>query len=287
MKRPRTGRARPQAGRCARAVATVGLGSLVACGGATALDPLRGAPTDASAAHGFDAGIESPDAESIAPGDAGLEVRGDASCADLATAAQSGIAAVLEENLACVVDDDCVSIFFGSAGCAYPCSVLTNDAGVSAVREAAALFCQPFDAHGCKDPEVPCAGPPPSICAGGTCAVYDLYASQVSPDLTHGACTAFQANYKPLAGYSARPSRHRRHDDGVQRLSLHGRDLRDAARIVALDDSSRLERNAFRFRALHRRSELDHRRRCRVVLDRRLKKRTSRDQNLAAPVICG
>jgi hypothetical protein len=199
MKTPRTGATRPL-GRRRRTVAMAGLASLVACGGATSLDPRRSTPADASVARGLDAGIDPPDAESDAPGDAGLEADGDASCADLASRAQSRIAAVLGENLACAVDDDCVSIFFGSAACAYPCSVLTNEAGVAAVREAAALSCEPFDTQGCEDPEVPCAAPPPSICAGGTCAVYTLYASQVSPALTHGACTAFQANYRTLAG---------------------------------------------------------------------------------------
>lgn len=212
-----------------RGVLGAAIASLVACGGSVAGSQpdassedasTRSPPTDASA--GADGG--SP-ADADAGGGSGADADAGASCADLEDAAQAGLAAVVQQNLACQGDQDCTSIFLGPSGwCAAPCSVLTNEAGAATVLDAAASLCSQFNAEGCKAPVVPCPAAPPAICAGGTCAVYDFYATQLSPTLTHGACAAFQLNYKSFGGSPNAP-----HDLRVTMTASNGTLYADTA----------------------------------------------------------
>jgi hypothetical protein len=189
------------------AVGLVTLGNCVACGGETA---ARNAP-DASS----DAALDARSADE-APGDAGADAG--PSCADLADAAKTGFEPIQLQSLACRVDEDCTEIYLGSPGwCIAPCGVLTNQSSVGTLLDAAARLCSPFRAQGCPPPLVLCITGPPTICAGETCAVYDLYASQVSPALVHGACAAFQLNYQTFGGARGAP-----HDLSVTLTASNG-----------------------------------------------------------------
>jgi hypothetical protein len=172
---------------CLPRAAVVGLGSLLACGGETTAALRDAAATTEDVGAALDAGL-------------------DASCADLEDAAQASFARVAAQYLACQVDTDCTWTFFGSDGwCIAPCGVIADEAGVGAVASSAANLCETFNARGCPAPEVPCVAGPPLICAGGTCAAYDLYATQLSPSLVHSECASFQVSYRTFAGSPEAP----------------------------------------------------------------------------------
>jgi hypothetical protein len=166
------------------AIAGVSLGGSIGCSGA----PVGARPL------ANDASADGPQVEA----DAGS----DALCADLADAAWQRFDPIVQQNVACSEDTDCVSTPSDQAGwCVAPCGWLSNDAGVAAVQSAANTACQPFLAQDCVAPASQCPVSGSIICAGGICARYDFYLGpDPLPTFTHGVCTALQLDYGPSAG---------------------------------------------------------------------------------------
>lgn len=125
-----------------------------------------------------------------------------ATCSDLEDAALQQFDPIVQQNVACSEDSDCVGTPSDQGGwCVAPCGWLSNEAGVAAVQSAANTLCQPFLAHGCVPPFLGCPAFGRIICAGGTCATYDFYlAPYPFPTFMHGVCTALKLNYGPSAG---------------------------------------------------------------------------------------
>jgi hypothetical protein len=123
-------------------------------------------------------------------------------CEALEMAAVKQLEAVVEQNLACSVDADCIEINVGPSGyCAAPCGVLTDDSGAQTVQSAANNACQAFLAAGCKPPLLECPAFPPFLCAGGTCATYSVSVTPSPlPTFALGACTVLHLAYSTGTG---------------------------------------------------------------------------------------
>lgn len=87
-------------------------------------------------------------------------------------AARTRVTKVVEENLACSADADCVRVEV-RASCFDACSASVNLTGKGAVDRASTLVeaaeCKKFNEEGCKLTIPPCAPPQPAHCVGGKC----------------------------------------------------------------------------------------------------------------------
>jgi hypothetical protein len=117
-------------------------------------------------------------------------------------AAVKQLEAVVEQNLSCSVDADCVEVNVGPSGyCAAPCGVLTDESGAQAVQSAATSACAPFLAAGCKPPILGCPAFPPFLCVGGLCATYSVGVTPSPlPTFTVGVCAVLHLAYSTGAG---------------------------------------------------------------------------------------
>jgi hypothetical protein len=170
-------------------ISVVWMGGALGCSGAAV----------GSRSHPSDAGTPSPSGV----GDASADE--DALCAQLQSTATTQFEPILNQNLGCSADTDCVH---GAAAdtCVAPCGTLTSDAGAAAVQTAADTLCQPFLAAGCKVPFYGCPVSGTTICAGGGCTTYGVVLSPYPPpSLDAGGCMAFQLSYYGNAGPDVPP----------------------------------------------------------------------------------
>jgi hypothetical protein len=87
-------------------------------------------------------------------------------------AAKARVTKVVQENLACSADTDCVRVEV-RASCFDACSTSVNLVGKGAVDRASTLVeaaeCKKWNEAGCKLTVPPCAPPQPVRCVGGKC----------------------------------------------------------------------------------------------------------------------
>lgn len=87
-------------------------------------------------------------------------------------AARTRVVNVVEENLTCTADTDCVRVEV-RASCFDACSSSVNLTGKGAVDRASTLVeaaeCKKFNEAGCKLTIPPCAPPQPVRCVSGKC----------------------------------------------------------------------------------------------------------------------
>jgi hypothetical protein len=93
-------------------------------------------------------------------------------CIARMTAARDEVLPVVEANLTCVTDADCVTVGFGTR-CFDSCTRNVNTKGAEAVRQAEAhvneTICKTFKEDGCTFDVPPCAPPRPPKCTAGKC----------------------------------------------------------------------------------------------------------------------
>jgi len=93
-------------------------------------------------------------------------------CAERTTRAAKEVIAVLNANLACTADADCVSTGVGSV-CFDACSHAVSARGREAVRDASAKVdsttCATFKQDGCRFDVPPCSPPSAPHCNHGKC----------------------------------------------------------------------------------------------------------------------
>jgi hypothetical protein len=93
-------------------------------------------------------------------------------CSAQAKPASDKVRAVIEANLACTADGDCMDIAVSSA-CFDQCSIAIAKSGQAAVEKAlsdvSANECKAFTDAGCKVIIPPCAPPSPPACREGKC----------------------------------------------------------------------------------------------------------------------
>ncbi len=97
---------------------------------------------------------------------------GSSSCADLSSAAQKDVAAVVDAHRACTQASDCTSVAL-SASCFDSCTrSFRKDAAAAfktAQDKADATQCAQFKTQGCKVIVPPCVPPSSVACVGGEC----------------------------------------------------------------------------------------------------------------------
>lgn len=93
-------------------------------------------------------------------------------CSAQAKPASDKVRAVIDANLACKVDDDCMTLAISSS-CFDQCSTTVAKSGQAAVEKAlsdvSANECKAFTDAGCKVIIPPCAPPAPPACREGKC----------------------------------------------------------------------------------------------------------------------
>lgn len=118
-----------------------------ACGGSTSSTSGSAAPSDGGAATG-------------------------SSCADLGSAAQKDVAAIVEAHRSCTQATDCMNVEL-SASCFDSCTrAIRKDAAAdlkAAQDKADQTQCAQFTSQGCKVTVPPCAPPLPPTCVSGMC----------------------------------------------------------------------------------------------------------------------
>jgi hypothetical protein len=177
---------------------------LVGCTGSVMLG-ASGSTTSASTASGSSgSSVSAGSGGSVSAGSSASSGGGATSetCQALEMAAEKQLEAVVEQNLACSVDADCIEIGVGPSGdCAAPCGVLTDESGAQTVQSAANSACEPFLAAGCKPPLLECPAFPPFLCVGGTCATYSVAVTPSPlPTFTLGVCAVLHLAYSTGAG---------------------------------------------------------------------------------------
>jgi hypothetical protein len=93
-------------------------------------------------------------------------------CAARGTDARHEVAPVVEANLACTADADCVTVPM-TTRCFDACTRTVNTKGADAVRQAEAhvdaTICKTFKEDGCTFIVPPCTAPRPPKCTEGKC----------------------------------------------------------------------------------------------------------------------
>jgi hypothetical protein len=183
--------------------------TLVGCGATTSDDSkdggiasiLDGGPAPDGSFH-QEGGVDDATADGVLGTDTEQsDVDASATCGEIEDAAQQQFGPIVQQNVACSEDTDCVWTPSDQGGwCVAPCGWLSNQAGVAAVQSAANILCEPFLAHGCLPPFLGCPYFGTFICAGGTCASYHFWLTPYPLTLMHGVCTALQLNYGASAG---------------------------------------------------------------------------------------
>ena len=94
-------------------------------------------------------------------------------CSAQAKPASDKVRAVIDANLACKVDDDCMTLAVSSS-CFDQCTSAIAKSGRAAVDKAladvSANECKAFADAGCKVVIPPCAPPSPPVCRDGKCS---------------------------------------------------------------------------------------------------------------------
>jgi hypothetical protein len=153
------------------------------------------APTGAMDAA-VDAPVDAPAEAFDAPFDAPPEASEASTCPDLPPdlpdAALAQFRTVVEQNLSCSEDTDCV---WANGGCVDPCGVVTDQAGMAAVQTGAQQACEAYNAA-CPAPiSVECADAGPLVCSAGSCTT-SLFVTSSAATLTHGVCQAFELGFR-------------------------------------------------------------------------------------------
>jgi len=95
-----------------------------------------------------------------------------ASCADLGSAAQKDVAAVVEAHRSCTQASDCMNVEL-SASCFDSCTRSIRKDAAAALKaaqdKADQTQCAQFTSQGCKVTVPPCEPPMPAACVGGMC----------------------------------------------------------------------------------------------------------------------
>lgn len=164
---------------------TIGISSLVslaalvgpaACGSTStdenqnpsdAATDSRGTSPDAGGPMATEAGA---DAQVDAPAEASSAITCDVP-PDLSDAALAQYRTVVEQNLSCSQNTDCVWAY---GGCVDPCGVVTDEAGAATERAGVQQVCEAYNAA-CPGPILhPCMDAGPLVCLGGSC-VHSFY----------------------------------------------------------------------------------------------------------------
>ena len=94
------------------------------------------------------------------------------SCADLSSAAQKDVAAVLDAHRSCTQASDCTTVEL-SASCFDSCTRAIRKDGAAALKaaqdKADQTQCAQFTSQGCKETIPPCEPPSPAACVSGMC----------------------------------------------------------------------------------------------------------------------
>ena len=94
------------------------------------------------------------------------------SCADLASAAQKDVAAVVDAHRSCTQASDCTTVEL-SASCFDSCTRAIRKDGTTALKaaqdKADQAQCAQFTTQGCKETIPPCEPPTPAACVSGMC----------------------------------------------------------------------------------------------------------------------
>jgi hypothetical protein len=119
---------------------------------------------------------------------------------DLPDAALAQFRTVVEQNLSCTQDTDCV---WTNGGCVDPCGVVTNQAGVAAVQADAQQACEAYNAACPGGIDVECADAGSPVCSGGFCIsnLFYVTSSTATYPLTHGVCQTFDLSFAQSAPY--------------------------------------------------------------------------------------
>jgi hypothetical protein len=174
----------------------------------------RGASPDAGEPIATEAGASdssSPEAlteASDAPFDAPVEVSDATNCRGLVPAALAQFRTVVEQNLSCSQDTDCLWAYNrGGQGpnlgvCVNACGVVTSQAGLATVQAGAAQACQAYNADGCPENfAISCADAGNPVCSGGFCISNGFYVGTSAATLTHGVCQTFDLSFAQSAPY--------------------------------------------------------------------------------------
>jgi hypothetical protein len=95
------------------------------------------------------------------------------SCADLGSAAQTDVAAVVDAHRSCAQTSDCATVEL-SASCFDSCTRSIRKDGTAALKaaqdKADQTQCAQFTSQGCKVTIPPCEPPMPATCVSGMCS---------------------------------------------------------------------------------------------------------------------
>jgi hypothetical protein len=137
-------------------------------------------------------------------------------CQGLVPAALAQFRTVVEQNLSCSQDTDCLWAYGsgvqgpGPGSCVNACGVVTSQAGLATVGAGAAQACQAYNADGCPDNfSLSCADAGSPVCCGGFCISNLFSVGSSAATLTHGVCQTFDLSLRqwPTApgGYALAP----------------------------------------------------------------------------------
>jgi hypothetical protein len=178
----------------------------------------RGTSSDAGEPIGTEAGasdsslgalMEASDAP-VEAADAPVEAADFATCRGLVPAALAQFRTVVDQNVSCSQDTDCLWAYgSGDPGpdlgaCVNACGVVASQAGLAAVQAGAAQACQAYNADGCPDSfSLSCADAGSPVCCGGFCISNLFYvgSSTATYPLTHGVCETFNISFAQAAPY--------------------------------------------------------------------------------------
>jgi hypothetical protein len=165
----------------------------------TSLDAGEPIPTEAGASDSStDALMEASDA----PFDAPVEASDATNCRDLVPAALAQFRTIVEQNLSCSQDTDCLWAYGADdlGACVNACGIVTSQAGLATVQAGAAQACQAYNADGCPDNfALSCADAGSPVCSGGFCISNRFDMGPLAATLTHGVCQMFVLGFAQSA----------------------------------------------------------------------------------------
>jgi hypothetical protein len=147
---------------------------------------------------------------SDAPFDAPVEASDATNCRGLVPAALAQFRTVVEQNLSCSQDTDCLWAYGSGVqapdlgACVNACGVVASQAGLATVQAGAARACQAYNADGCSDNfAISCADAGSPVCCGGFCIsnLFYVSSSTATYPLTHGVCQTFDLGFAQSAPF--------------------------------------------------------------------------------------
>ena len=129
-------------------------------------------------------------------------------CRGLVPAALAHFRTVVEQNLSCSQDTDCLwardNVGQGSdpGVCVNACGVVASRAGLATVQAGAAQACHAYNADGCPENfAISCADAGSPVCSGGFCISNRFNVGSSAATLTHGVCQSFNFSFAQSAPY--------------------------------------------------------------------------------------